>query len=125
MSKELFVETLDSYITILCVPYSGRGGLVVRSRHWGRKASKLETRFHRTTAMYWDCCRFNHKYIGGQMSSHWCGNLERGCQLRRRPCYLTVDQNYEVRPKTGVNITKPKPIRLSYVEMRHDALRAV
>ncbi|GBN72702.1 hypothetical protein AVEN_122010-1 [Araneus ventricosus] len=31
-----------------------------------------------------------------------CGSLERGCQLRRRPCHLTSVRNYEVRPKIAV-----------------------
>ncbi|GFU21891.1 uncharacterized protein TNCV_3283641 [Trichonephila clavipes] len=31
-----------------------------------------------------------------EMSSHWCGSSERGCQLRCRPRHLTMVQNYVV-----------------------------
>ncbi|GBM80479.1 hypothetical protein AVEN_135177-1 [Araneus ventricosus] len=68
------------------------GGLVVKSQLRGRRALKIYCVWGLLNAK---------SYVGGQMSSCWCGVevWSRGCGLRCRPCHLTVAENGEVRLK--------------------------
>ncbi|GBL95204.1 hypothetical protein AVEN_253533-1 [Araneus ventricosus] len=44
----------------ICIHSPGRSGLVVRYRLRDQTGSRFETRFHRRSVMYWDCCKLNH-----------------------------------------------------------------
>ncbi|GFW34160.1 hypothetical protein TNCV_288421 [Trichonephila clavipes] len=58
--------------------------------HKGYLRSLTPTRFRKR-----ERCTLN--LSRAQTSSHWYGNLKRGCQLRCRPRHLTMLQSYEVR----------------------------
>ncbi|GBN40132.1 hypothetical protein AVEN_251699-1 [Araneus ventricosus] len=79
--------------------FLGCGGLVVRTRPRGRRfpGLKPDSTEEPPCNRFW--CTSNPS---GQMSSCWCGSLERGSQLRCRPLHLTAVQNYEVRSKIAL-----------------------
>ncbi|GBM28137.1 hypothetical protein AVEN_224194-1 [Araneus ventricosus] len=80
----------------------GRGGLVVRSRPWGRRAPGSRPDSTEDPPCMGPAARYIIR--SGQTSSRWCGVEVRrgGCQLRCRPRHLTEVQNYEVRPKIAL-----------------------
>ncbi|GBL80365.1 hypothetical protein AVEN_92274-1 [Araneus ventricosus] len=86
----------------LPVSQRGRGGLVVKSRLWGRRVPGSKPDSTEDPPCMGPAARYIIR--SGQPSSRWCGVevLERGRQLRCRPRYLTAIQNYEVRPKTAL-----------------------
>ncbi|GBM62608.1 hypothetical protein AVEN_187021-1 [Araneus ventricosus] len=75
-----------------------RGGLVVRSRLWGRRAPGSKPHPTEDPPCMGPVTR--QIICSGQKSSRWCGMeaWSGGCQFRCRPRHLTVVQYYEVRP---------------------------
>ncbi|GBO08880.1 hypothetical protein AVEN_140990-1 [Araneus ventricosus] len=78
----------------------GRGGLVARSRLWGRRVPGSKPDSTEDPS----CIGPTAFTRSGQTSSRWCGAeaWRGGCQLRCRPCPRTAVQNYEVRPKIAL-----------------------
>ncbi|GBL93372.1 hypothetical protein AVEN_219493-1 [Araneus ventricosus] len=64
----------------------------------GPHGRRLETRFHRRSAVYGARCTLNHTQWPNALPLVWRGRLERGRQLKSRPRLLTMAQNYDVRP---------------------------
>ncbi|GBM66922.1 hypothetical protein AVEN_199898-1 [Araneus ventricosus] len=75
-----------------------RGGLVVGSRLWGRRAPGSKPDSTENPPCMGPASR--QIIRSSQMSSRWCSmeDWRRGCQLGCRPHHLTVVKNYEVRP---------------------------
>ncbi|GBO30003.1 hypothetical protein AVEN_101542-1 [Araneus ventricosus] len=64
----------------------------------GPEGCRLETRFHRRSAVYGTYWTLNHTQWANVFPLLRRGSLEKGCQLRCHSRHLAMVQNYDVRP---------------------------